>query len=430
MRPQLFRQIIYVGASQTLRFGVQGLYFVLLTRALGPSDYGAFGIVVALVSAVTPFASLGAGNLMIRAVARDNTRSRAAWTYAFGVTLVSSVALTGIIAGAATLLDLQLPISSIVLIAIADLMASRFVDVVSQAYQAHGDLRVTALLPLSLNIARLAGLSYLLISRDGTTVEDWAFVYFAVSIAVALPAVVLASSRFGLTWRGLKASRQDLGQGSLFAISLSSQNIYNDLDKLILGQFAPASTAGIYIAAYRFVDLAFAPVRAVLVVVNRRLFQAGTSGVMGSWMLGRRLLLPAAIYSGTASLALIISSPLAPRVLGEEYGGVSEILPWLAPILLLRATYYIAADILTTGDKQGRRSLVQVGVALANVLITVPLVISHQALGAAVASLITDVLLVVLLWLTVLLTVKAARQPTTNVPHRRIHAGDVHNDQS
>ena len=54
-----------------LKIIVQAGYFILIARALGPAEYGAFVGTVALIALVAPFGSLGAGNLLVQNVSRN-----------------------------------------------------------------------------------------------------------------------------------------------------------------------------------------------------------------------------------------------------------------------------------------------------------------------------------------------------------------------
>ena len=56
-----------------VRIIVQAGYFVLIARALGPLQYGAFVGATALIAIVGPFAGLGFGNLLIKNVSRDKS---------------------------------------------------------------------------------------------------------------------------------------------------------------------------------------------------------------------------------------------------------------------------------------------------------------------------------------------------------------------
>ena len=51
------------------RLLIQAIYFILIARALGPNQYGAFVAVTALASVISPFVGVGSGNLLVKYVA-------------------------------------------------------------------------------------------------------------------------------------------------------------------------------------------------------------------------------------------------------------------------------------------------------------------------------------------------------------------------
>ena len=86
----LVRNALWLLLGSGLRASIQGIYFVLIARALGPDGYGAFAGVVALVALASPFSGLGMGNILIKNVARDRETFGESWG-----TGVVAVALSG-----------------------------------------------------------------------------------------------------------------------------------------------------------------------------------------------------------------------------------------------------------------------------------------------------------------------------------------------
>jgi len=102
-------------------------------------------------------------------------------------------------------------------------------------------------------------------------------------------------------------------------------------------------------------------------------------------------------------------APFLPVLLGSEYTLSAEVLPLLAPILLFRATHYLAADALTGAGYQGLRSAVQVGVALLNLGLNLWWIPLFGWKGAVWSSLASDGLLAASLWLALLLAWERGR---------------------
>jgi O-antigen/teichoic acid export membrane protein len=75
----LVRNAAWLFAGQGLSFVVQGVYFVVLARLLGTTEYGQLAGVVALVAVVSQYSTLGSGLLFLRYVSPDRSRFRVYW---------------------------------------------------------------------------------------------------------------------------------------------------------------------------------------------------------------------------------------------------------------------------------------------------------------------------------------------------------------
>jgi O-antigen/teichoic acid export membrane protein len=186
--------------------------------------------------------------------------------------------------------------------------------------------------------------------------------------------------------------------------------MYNDLDKTMLARLSTLQATGAYTAAYRVVDMALTPLRAVLAAAYPRFFAAGAEGLEGSLVLVRKLAPATVGYCALAGLALLAGADLVPLLLGSSYDGAVGALRGLAALPLLKVAHYLAADALTGAGRQGVRSTWQLAVALANVVLNLVLIPAHGLAGAVVASLVCDGALAVALWGVVAVGVRRARR--------------------
>ena len=87
----LARNSTWMFLGYGVRIIVQAGYFVLIARALGPREYGAFVGAAALIAIVGPFAGVGGGNLLIKNVSRDKSLFRVYWGNALLLLAVSGL---------------------------------------------------------------------------------------------------------------------------------------------------------------------------------------------------------------------------------------------------------------------------------------------------------------------------------------------------
>jgi O-antigen/teichoic acid export membrane protein len=395
----LRRNTGYMALGQGARLVVQALYFFLMARALGPRQYGAFVAVAAAVAIAYPFVGNGSGNLMVKHVARDRRLLPEYLGNALFMTLATGLLLSVLVVPAGlAVLPRAIPAAVILLVTASDLVVYRFVDVACLAFQSVERLGWTANLNLFASLMRLAGIAAVVLFGRPTVVA-WSVAYLATSAVCALVALCCVFSKLARpAFSGLGRIGGELREGFCFSTSLSAQTIYNDVDKTMLARLATLEAAGIYAAAYRLIDMAFLPVRALLAAAYPSFFRHGEGGVGGSLRFARRLLPRPLIYSAAVATGMALAAPMVPRILGAEYARTTEALRWLSLLPVLKTIHYFAADALTGAGHQALRTLVQVIVAGFNIVLNLWVIPAYSWRGAAWSSLASDGLLAAALW--------------------------------
>jgi O-antigen/teichoic acid export membrane protein len=384
------------------RAGLQAVYFVLVARALGVNQFGAFAGAAALVAILQPFGSLGTINLLIMHVGTDRSTIARQFSTATFVTGVSGFCL-GLLLFALSPWVAPHGVGEFVLfeIVVADLLGARLVDIAGAVYQAQDRMFRTALYPLVLYGARVLGAIALVLAPVEMTLSRWAFAYCLCSLAVTVPLLVYVGRDVGFVRPDIRGYGREWKLGLQFSVSLFAQSVYNDIDKAMLSRWASLEATGIYAAAYRLVDLAFMPMRALLSASYTRFFQRGTGGLSSTVALARAIAKPGIPYCLAASGLLFAGAGIVPVLLGSSYATSVNALRWLSILPLLKCIHYLAADALTGARLQSVRTAWQVGVAVANVVLNAWLIPAYSWKGAVIASLLSDGVLAVALWCAV-----------------------------
>jgi O-antigen/teichoic acid export membrane protein len=399
----LARNTLWMMGGFGARIVIQSVYFIVIARALGTDGLGAFIGVVSLVAILAPFSSVGSGNLLIKHVAVCPGRFNACWGNALVVTVASALLLTllTLLLARWVLPTDSIPLMLVLAVALADLLFARLLDVSSQAFQAYERIQGTAQLQALLSLLRLVGAAMLLKSGHEITAADWAMVYMLASAAAGTVGIVAVSVRLGKPVLCLDMVFRDLRLGLFFAVSQCAQNAYNHLDKTMLVSMGSLHAAGVYGAAHRILDVAFAPVRSLLWAAYVRFFQHGADGIHGSLGFARKLVLFGAGYGVLTAMAVVLAAPLVPWVLDNEYAETVAALQWLALLPLLKVFHFFAADTLTGAGFQGQRTAAQVLTTAVSVALNLWLIPLFGWLGAAWSTLISQAFLAMLLWLLV-----------------------------
>jgi len=403
-RSTLVRNTVWMFFGQGLGQVLRAVYFLIIPRALGVEQYGAFVGVTSLVAILAPFAAGGSGGLIVKNVSRDKRVFGDYWGNALLVSLIGGSALAILtIAAARFIFSGNVPWLLVCLVAISDLFFSNVLDIGTQAFQAFDLLALTAKLSLVGNFMRIIGAVVLLLFFHHATAISWAWCYLAASIVMAVIAMYWVSHKLGKPVLAFWRIKPELLEGGYFAVSMSSQTIYNDIDKTMLVRLSTLASAGIYAAAYRLIDVAFMPIRSLLWAAYPNFFRHGANGLGACTNYAKRLLLRAGLYSVGIGLVVFFGAPIVPLLLGSQYGLTVIALRWLAPLPLLKTLHYFVANALTGAGLQGVRTAVQVFVGVFNIGLNVWLIPAYSWRGAAWSSLASDGLLAIGLWLAVLI---------------------------
>ncbi len=380
------------------RVFIQAMYFFLMARSLGVQQYGTFVAVAAAAAIASPFVSNGFGSLMIKHVAHDRTQLAESLGNLLAVTLVSGLLLSALMVPIClVMLPRTIAPGIIIMVLVSDLLVLPYVGVAGVAFWSLERLGWTAILNVFASLMRLAGIAMIMILHR-PTVMAWSVAYLIASTVSSIVALACVLWFLGMPKLGLQRVRGELRDGFCFSVSLSAQSIYNDIDKTMLARLGTLEATGIYAAAYRLIDVAFLPVGACLNAAYPGFFREGKGGIQAATHYGWRILKRIVFYPFFAFVALFIGAPLLPWVLGHQYAQVTEALRWLAVLPLLKTLHYFIADSLTGAGYQGLRTLVQILVAVFNILINMWIIPAHGWRGAAWSSIASDGLLALALW--------------------------------
>ena len=393
------RNTLWMLLGMGVRLLLQAVYFVIIARALGAEEYGAFVGVTALVGIIAPFASWGSGHILVKRVSRNRDLFNVYWGNALFMILISGLVLIVLVQlGAKAVLPGTIPPLLIFIVSVTDLLFARILDTAGQAFQAVHLLNRTAQLNVLLSLTRLIAALSLISFFQNPGLLVWTFLYLLSTAVSALIAVLLVQRMLGSPKLQISLIEPEIAQGFYFSVGLSAQTIYNDIDKMMLARLATLKATGIYAAAYRLIDVAFVPMRSLVLSTYPNFFKHGATGISGTVRYAKRLLLVGVAYGVAAGAGIFFLAPIVPYVLGDEYTNAVEALRWLALLPLLKSIHYLGANTLTGADLQEFRTSVQAIVAVFNVLINLWVIPLYSWRGAAWSSIASDSLLLVGLW--------------------------------
>ena len=404
LNSRMARNSTWMFIGQFLRTALQAGYFFLIARSLGVSEYGAFVAMTSLVAIVAPFSTLGAGNIIILKVARDPSKFSESWGEALFLALTTGAVLAVIIISIAKLaLPSGISQTTILLVALSDLLGPRVSDIAAYAFGAFEQFHWNAVLQIFSTGCRVVAAGAMVAMISHPTASQWVWFYVASSIVMTVFSVAAVTLKLGYPSFRYPDLWKDMKEGFYFSVSTCSQTVYNDIDKTMLSRLSTLSATGIYGAAYRIVDVSCAPLRSILGAAYPSFFRQGAEGVGATFKLAVRLLRKAGLFAVAATVGMLLFAPVIPHLIGDGYQESVTALRWLALLPMLKCVHFFFGDALSGAGHQRLRASMQLSVAVFNVAINFWLIPAYSWRGAAWSSLASDGLLASLLVCSILI---------------------------
>lgn len=386
----LVRNAGWLFAGQGLSFAMQGLYFVLLARLLGSTQFGVLAAAFALVTIVGQYSTMGSGLVFLQYVSPDHSRFREYW---------GNILLSTAIVGSLLVLALhwsgpwivgRSSASVLILLAVGECLCGPLAICVSQIFQTFEQMRMTATLNLLTNFLRLLLVVGMLVKSHRATAWDWAIASLIVSTVAAVVAFTVVTVQHGWPRLAPKLLAARAGEGFVFAVSGSTALVYNDVDKVMLGHYGMTVANGIYTIAYRAINVSTLPMASIFSAAFPRFFREGVNGIRGVEPLALRLLKQTLVMGILVAIGMFVIAPLTPYIVGRGFSQSVTALRWLCLIPAFRCLHVSAGNAMSGAGYQRYRLTSQFIAAASNFGMNLYLIPHYSWVGAAWASLLTD----------------------------------------
>ena len=373
-------------------------YFLLVARALGPSGYGMVASVFALLVVFGAFSGWGSDHVLIRNVTEAPER----FGRYFGNALLQITATLlplGLLVYATQSFVIGMAPLALALFVVGDLFFGRLHVLATCCFMAFERGTDLLLINIAFSLIRLVACGAAIWFSSPLTIAAWAEWYVAGAAVAGLLSTAYVIARLGKPrWY---IARQELALGFQFCLYFAADSAFRDSDKPVVAYLAGASVAGLYNAAFRIVDAAAMPLRAMTAAFYARFFKHGHKGIEHSFQFALKVLPLTLGYSLFAGIVLIFGAGYLPLLLGEKFRAAAPVTVWLAFLPVFNGLTAIGGDILTSAGKQRRRATVISVLSLSPVLLTSLLVPRFGAIGAAYAALANATVVATTMWIMV-----------------------------
>ena len=249
----------WIFLGQGLSLVCRAVYFVLLARLLGRTEYGVYAGVFATVQLVSMYSSLGSGYTLLRHVSPDPKKLALFWGNSLATTLILGSLFIGLLTWGVPRFAQGYAWKLVLCVAIGDCICAQLTESMSRIFQAFEKMRVTAGLTLLINLLRTFLAAVILGVYHKVTAQQWVEASLAISVLGVCLAFAVVTWRFGRPSFSTHILREHCGEGFIYALSASTAGVYNNFDKAMLGHYGMNAANGIYAMAYRIVDLSMSP---------------------------------------------------------------------------------------------------------------------------------------------------------------------------
>lgn len=379
--------------DKILRMVVGLVVGIWLARYLGPKEFGALNFAIAFNSIFCSIASLGLDGIIVRDIVRDPERKYETLASAFILKLCSA-SIAFILSLVAIVLMRSGDIQIQLLVAIISAgMIFQTLDIIDLWFQSQMLSKYTVYAKSAVFMAISLVKVVLIVNKAPLMAFAWAALAEIVIGAAALATVYLITSQHFRLWKLNKTIvRHLLKSSATLMLTGFAFMIYMRIDQIMLGQIRGSHEVGIYASALRFSEIwYFVPSVIVASVIPTLIEAKKISEEMYYLRLKKLFDVLVRIAYAIAIPITLIAQPLITHLYGAgfaEAGAVLSIHIWTALFVFLGiglSPWIINENRLKFGLFQ---SLVG---AATNIALNLLLIPAYGAKGAAIGTLISQI---------------------------------------
>ncbi len=310
--------------------------FLLLGRNLGDAGYGAYVGVFGIIGPLAGLAWAGVGLAALQRIIRDQDDPAQVSRRMLGQGLLTGLVGTVVAIVIGALFIRTLPLIDIAALVVAELLAlnvvliSAFVLQGVEGVPAASRLRIVVVAVRLLIVVGLHQLDLLTIRNIGLS----GIVLFTLLTAWVL---LVRLPRAGISIRPGRPSRSDARLAFSFSVPMVGSNIQLDGDKTVLNAYGMADVAGVYGAAFRVINMAMTPIRALQAAAFNRLLPHDEAALGQHTRRARRFALLNLVAVLPVCAVLFFAVDLLKPLLGDDFEESARMARWLLLFLPLKA---------------------------------------------------------------------------------------------
>lgn len=376
------------------------IWTILMARYLGASDFGILSFAISIVSIAAIFMDFGMQTYIVRVISRDNSLTNEYFQKTIPLKIILSIIILIFIILFLYLTgrsDLVMLVSIIITLEYVFLSLNNFIYGIFQAYEKLEYQSISTII----NAIVLLFLTFVVIFFD-LGLYGMAFAYliailFAfIYILYELDSLHFVTPHFSFDW---EFSKRILRYALPFGLMSVFYSIYFTIDMTMLGYLASNSAVGLYNAAYKIITLltAFYTIYpSVIFPVMSKLFENSKDLLKLSYEKSIKYLL--LIILPICAGIIIYAIPLMNLIYGNQYvnaGSIMTVLIFAIPFLFVNGASTV---VLNSSNNEVEVTKIYAVAALVNVMLNFVLIPKYSFMGAAAATVISEIVVCLLMF--------------------------------
>jgi O-antigen/teichoic acid export membrane protein len=394
---KIFKNFGFLSVGKTLGDVFTFVMFVALSRAYGQEGLGQYSFAMAMSGFFVVFADFGLYYFSVKEMSRQGDELKAFYGKIFALRLVLSTLVMAVVLLALPWIPFAQEQKIIIALIGAYQVLYTVVDGFSAMFVAREDMHLAGLLELSLRMfASLAALA--VIFTGGSLIAAISVLPLVTFLQIGV-AFAWVARKYGAPWPAfsLDLFRNTLRESIPYALFRLLYQLSTRVDVLLLGILIGASAAGIYNAAYRVIFILmylayFASMS--LFPTASKLYKSSREELNTFYHRSLRMIVLVSLP--LAAGIWLIAPGLVNLIYGQEFAESAEILRYLSLLILIAFLQNVLGTFLTASDRQVERTRGQWYAALVNGAGNLILIMLLGIRGAAIATLFSETLLVLI----------------------------------
>jgi O-antigen/teichoic acid export membrane protein len=393
----IFRNTFWLALAEASTRGVSFLVFIWMARHFGPEIYGRWAFALNFVGLFAILTDFGFSALTIRELARDKSKTPHYVGNILAMKMVLGLATAILIVFIIQFLGQEEEVVNLVYFLALYIIINNFATFFHSIFRANEKMYFESVCRVIQGLGLLVLSAFFIISDKPILNVSYAYVTAAlIGASLSLIFVWHYFSKFFLeiNWN---ICREILEKAWPFLFSGIFYMVYFSINSVILGMFSVMKQVGYYNAAYSLFAAVFVLPGIITMSFYPKLsdfYEKDTLKFKKVFFNFRKILI--AIGLPLTVILFFLSKPIIIRIYSLEYSNSIIILKILSVVILFKFLTYVYGWFLTSANEQKKVLIVQISGTLLSIIISYFLIIRYDALGAAVATAITELFLLML----------------------------------